>query len=288
MKKIIIAAAALLLCLIAVSCSASGTKPFADLTAEDISSVSVNCMPPDKTVQTEDKEKIETLVKALNKVVIYEEDEKEYAGQSVTFTINKTDDTQIKINACNPQIIIDGVKYTTKSDPCEELDAIANEWINDMPSVHKSFDEIKQLLAAYPSDYESIIQSGCYVISGGKAVSGQELYDEFAKNVDNGISDDIVIVNFTTEGDPIYCYVYYDGDKFTCTEDASRDKYAGGDTDYLQLEYKYLINTEEDGLSYTFLSDEQVSSYEPSGELEAGGKSSCFPLFVLDLNNTES
>ena len=271
MKKIVVFITAALLCFIVAACSKSGTKPFSELKAEDISSVSVNCMPPDKTVQTEDKEKIESLVKALNKVVIYEEDEKEYAGQSVTFTINKTDGSQIKINAYNPQIIIDGVKYVAKHDPCEELSSIGNEWITEMPSTYKSFEEIKELLAAYPSDYESVLQSGCYVISGGEAVSGQDLYDSFAQNVDNGIPDDITIVNFTAEGDPIYGYLYYDGSTFTYTEDCSRDKYAGDLSDYFQLEYNYLINYSEDGSSYTFLSDEQGIPYDPSEEIAPGG-----------------
>ena len=55
MKKIVVFITAALLCFIVAACSKSGTKPFSELKAEDISSVSVNCMPPDKTVQTEDK-----------------------------------------------------------------------------------------------------------------------------------------------------------------------------------------------------------------------------------------
>ena len=157
-----------------------------------------------------------------------------------------------------------------------------------MPSTYKSFEEIKELLAAYPSDYESVLQSGCYVISGGEAVSGQDLYDSFAQNVDNGIPDDITIVNFTAEGDPIYGYLYYDGSTFTYTEDCSRDKYAGDLSDYFQLEYNYLINYSEDGSSYTFLSDEQGIPYDPSEEIAPGGKPSCFPLFILNENNIES
>lgn len=284
MKKIVVFIAAALLCFIVAACSKSGTKPFSELKAEDISSVSVNCMPPDKTVQTEDKEKIESLVKALNKVVIYEEDEKEYAGQSVTFTINKTDGSQIKINAYNPQIIIDGVKYVAKHDPCEELSSIGNEWITEMPSTYKSFEEIKELLAAYPSDYESVLQSGCYVISGDEAVSGQDLYDQFAKNTDNGISDDITIVNFTAEGDPIYGYLYYDGDKFTYTMDISRDKYKGEYEDYMQFEYDYLFNSSEDGVSYTYLSNNpDMTKYSGAKDLYENGNIEDF-LLLFSVN----
>ena len=314
MKKLLMASAALLLCFIAVSCSKTGTKPFADLTADEISSVSVNCMPPDKTVHTSDEENIESLVKILNKVVIYEEDEKEYAGQSVAFTINKTDGTQIKVTAYNPQMIIDGVKYVTKYDPCEDLNALGNQWVEEMPSSHKTLEEIKQLLASYPSDYESVLNSGCYVVSNGKAVSGQDLFDDFANNADNGIPDDITIVNFTMEGDPIYSYVYYDGKTFSCITDSSRDRYGGWEQDeaggnagngenggnagnsgnaengegaavkdnYDQYEYKYMINSLEGGVSYTFLSDEQgvpfLQSADGSGD---PGENSRLLLFSL-------
>lgn len=104
-----------------------GTRPFKDLTAKDIKEVTVKLIPPDTELEFTDEE-VDKLVERLNRVVIYQKDKSygKYAGQTVIFTITKTDGTQISINACNPFIIIDGVGYKTKYGPCEELNNLAN------------------------------------------------------------------------------------------------------------------------------------------------------------------
>ena len=103
-----------------------GKKPFADLRAEDIANVSVQLLPPDETVEIADYTE---LVNALNEVVTYGKDAsyKEYSGQAVIYTITMNDGTEITVNAYNPFIIIDGIGYKTKYEPCERLSQIANE-----------------------------------------------------------------------------------------------------------------------------------------------------------------
>ena len=85
--------------------------------------------PPDKTVEIED---ISELVGYLNDVVIYNQDNSytEYVGQGVTFTLIMTDGTQTEITAYNPFLIIDGVGYKTKYEPCQALNSYANELLN--------------------------------------------------------------------------------------------------------------------------------------------------------------
>ncbi len=63
--------------------------------------------------------------------MIYEEDSlyTEYSGQAVIYTITMNDGTEMIINAYNPFIIIDGVAYKTKYEPCEKLVQIANQLI---------------------------------------------------------------------------------------------------------------------------------------------------------------
>ena len=58
MKKIIAVLAAVLI-LLASACSVTGTKPFKDLTSDELEYVSVNCIPPDKTVETDDTARID-------------------------------------------------------------------------------------------------------------------------------------------------------------------------------------------------------------------------------------
>jgi len=103
-------------------------KPFKDLSAEKISEVSVQLLPPDVTLKLSENE-ISDLVKILHSVVIYNVDDsyKSYVGQAVIYTISKTDGTKIKINAYNPFLIIDDVGYKTKYEPCEQLNALGNQ-----------------------------------------------------------------------------------------------------------------------------------------------------------------
>lgn len=103
----------------------SGHKPFKNLDSSDIVSANVQLMPPDTTIQITD---IKELVSYLNEVVIYGEDNSytEYAGQAVVFTLDMSDGSQMKITEYNPFVIINGVGYKCKYEPCEALNNYAN------------------------------------------------------------------------------------------------------------------------------------------------------------------
>lgn len=108
----------------------SGSRPFKDLKASDIASAQVQLSPPDTTIQITETEE---LVSYLNEVVIYGEDNSytEYAGQTVIFTLDLSDGSQIKITPFNPFVIIGEVGYKCKYEPCEALNAYANELLRD-------------------------------------------------------------------------------------------------------------------------------------------------------------
>lgn len=109
--------------------AAGGKKPYKALDASQIVSATVRLTPPDKTIQIVE---IKELVEYLKDVVIYDEDNSytEYSGQGVTFTLTMTDGTQTKIMAYNPFLVIDGVGYKTKYEPCEALSNYANKLLN--------------------------------------------------------------------------------------------------------------------------------------------------------------
>lgn len=122
----ILSAAAIMLLFAVVG----GRKPYQDLEAAQILSAAVQLSPPDKTIQiTEIKE----LVDLLKDVVIYNEDNSytEYNGQGVIFTLVMTDGTQTSIMAYNPFLVIDGVGYKTKYEPCEALNHYANRLLEE-------------------------------------------------------------------------------------------------------------------------------------------------------------
>lgn len=106
----------------------SGSKPFADLKTKDIKEMVVYLGPPDITLAVNEDE-IANIVTVLNTVVIYQKDTamEPLAGQDITFTITRTDGTQIIVQPLGDLIIIDGVRYKTKYKPSEKLNRIANE-----------------------------------------------------------------------------------------------------------------------------------------------------------------
>ena len=66
-------------------------------------------------------------------MVIYQKDDSytEYAGQGVTYTLTMTDGTQTTVMAYNPFLVIDGVGYRTKYQPCEALNGYANRLLQE-------------------------------------------------------------------------------------------------------------------------------------------------------------
>ncbi len=66
-------------------------------------------------------------------MVIYQEDNSYtgYNGQGVTFTLTMSDGTQTQIMAFNPFLVMDGIGYRTKYEPCEALSSYANRLLSE-------------------------------------------------------------------------------------------------------------------------------------------------------------
>lgn len=103
-------------------------KPFKDISVDDIDSVNVTLLPPNVSYEL-NYEEIEELIDILHSVEIYNKDNsyKDYDGQNVTFTIVKNNNTNIKIMAYNPFLVIDGTGYKTKYESCERLNSLGNK-----------------------------------------------------------------------------------------------------------------------------------------------------------------
>ena len=129
-----------LLCLAAVGCGVfaasamAGKRPYRDLTAADILSATVLLAPPDTTLEIPDTAE---LAEYLNQLVIYGRDDSytEYAGQAVLFTLHLADGSTTDVVAYNPFLVIDGVGYRTKYEPCEALNRYANELLDSGEAV---------------------------------------------------------------------------------------------------------------------------------------------------------
>ena len=130
-KVIVIIICVLALCIAgATLLIGGGKKPYRNLDASQIVSATALLEPPDKTVQITN---IEKLVEYLQDVVVYREDNSyaEYSGQAVTFTLTMSDGSQTKITIAHNQfLVIDGVGYQAKYEPCEALSQYANSLLS--------------------------------------------------------------------------------------------------------------------------------------------------------------
>ncbi len=124
------ACAALAVCGLFLWISSAGTRPFSRLEAADLAAATVRLTPPDKTLLVADPGQ---LVEYLKDLVIYQRDDsyQEYCGQAVTFSLTMADGSQITVADFNPFLVIDGVGYRTKYEPCEALNNYANKLLND-------------------------------------------------------------------------------------------------------------------------------------------------------------
>lgn len=111
----------------------AGKKPFAHLEASDIQSATVHLSPPDETYQVVE---LKELASYLQNLVIYEKDNSytEYAGQAAIYTLTMTDGTERTVMAYNPFLVVDGVGYRTKYEPCNALNQLANDIAGDASS----------------------------------------------------------------------------------------------------------------------------------------------------------
>lgn len=64
-----------------------------------------------------------------------------------------------------------------------------------------------------------------------KGNSNSDRLEKFLENIDKKKKDKIVIVRYTTEGDPTYTQFYFDGKNIKIAIDVSEDKFGGQDKD---------------------------------------------------------
>lgn len=109
-----------------------GAKPLRGLTAEEITAATVELYPPDATLDLT-REEIEKLVPILDRVVTYQRDDSyvDSCGQAVIYTLTRTNGTQLRVQAYNPFVVINGEGYRTKYGPCGELNQLGNDLLRE-------------------------------------------------------------------------------------------------------------------------------------------------------------
>ncbi|HWP79155.1 MAG TPA: DUF4362 domain-containing protein [Candidatus Acidoferrum sp.] len=106
----------------------------------------------------------------------------------------------------------------------------------------KALLPLSELPADYGADADDGISEGVYVsvfTREGTQVFNQELMDAFYAKAFIGLPAFVRTMSYTVEGDPIIIDYSYDGEVFTVTMDATRDKF--GTREITSRAYKYLV-----------------------------------------------
>lgn len=142
----------------------------------------------------------------------------------------------------------------------------------------KSFVDIQNILASYPDTFEELNKNNdIFIVVHGNVEKGKELWESFYQKVQDKQPSELIIAQFTTEGDPILYYLTYDGEKIYVVEDVSRDAFKGDNKDYFEYSYAYIKefkDTKEDtkGQYIILLNDDSLTLEDIRAIWDSGGE----------------
>ena len=134
MKRKILTIAAIVLAVVLIMTIGTwviGRKPFKDLKADEIQSISVHLWPPNESMELTDAE-IKELVGLLQQVEIHHPTWMHHAsgGQSNVMTITFQDGSVKEVNQFGSILIIDGLGYRAEYEPNEAINQFSNKLFN--------------------------------------------------------------------------------------------------------------------------------------------------------------
>ena len=134
MKRKIFTVAAIVLAvvlIVTIGFSVFGRRPFKNMKAEEIQSISIHLWPPNETMEL-NQDEIEELVGLLQQVKIYNPSWLHLAsgGQSNIMTITYQDGAVKEVNEFGSTLIIDGQGYRAEYEPNEAINQFANKLFN--------------------------------------------------------------------------------------------------------------------------------------------------------------
>lgn len=134
MKRKILTIAAIILAvalIVTIGTWVIGRKPFKNLKADEIQSISIHLWPPNESMDLTEAE-IEELVGLLQQVEIHHPTWMHHAsgGQSNVMTITFQDGSVKEVNEFGSILIIDGMGYRAEYEPNEAINQFANKLFN--------------------------------------------------------------------------------------------------------------------------------------------------------------
>lgn len=131
----------------------------------------------------------------------------------------------------------------------------------------RSLEEIKQILGDCPNDYVSLTQrDDIYSIALGSPFAGTQKLDEFLASCRLGRPAELIMAQITTNLDPIYYFLEFDGKTYHVVEDKTLDDYEGenGYSEFFSSKIKFenYIYPEGGLVEYGFLTDDFELNYK--------------------------
>ena len=144
------------------------------------------------------------------------------------------------------------------------LDSLFNK--SGETSTFHSLSEIKEIIGTYPDVYGQITDyPDLYCVVFGQPQQGIERYNEFIAHCRLGIPGSMVMAQFTTNLDPIYYYMEFDGDTYHVVEDRTCDGFdeQSGFTEIFSkyLRFESYLQSDQSVIEYGYLTDENKLSY---------------------------
>lgn len=126
--------------------------------------------------------------------------------------------------------------------------------------------DIKKEINSISTDYNTIIADAkYYCISYGVPCAGTEFFEKFKSDIENGSLDKFIMIQFTSNLDPVYYFIEYNGDNYHIVVDQTKDGY-DEEHGYIEAFGKYLrfeTYKLDDGtvMEYGYLTDDENITY---------------------------
>lgn len=104
---------------------------------------------------------------------------------------------------------------------------------------------VERYLTNLPEDAESLRKAGVFLKSESTDPDMRKLWNDFAERVNSRKNGMLTIAYFTDEGDPIFYYLYFDGEQFYYRYDNSRDYYGMDPAIHPAITARYLWAQEQ-------------------------------------------
>lgn len=132
--------------------------------------------------------------------------------------------------------------------------------MSEQGGIRYSYKNVVKNLQSYSNVYEELLETKAFIVVHGRVKSGNDVWQQFLKQSQDGKSSSVDLIEFTDEGDAIITSIVYDEEVYHVVMDCTRDVW--GKTEIVEYEYKYLYTDTRDGHTDVILSDLKLEGEE--------------------------